>query len=145
MRILLYRSQIIGAEGEVPITAVILDNLGRCIGHGSNTRNKEKNPMGHAEIAAISQASWVKNDWRLNDCTLIVTLEPCTMCAAALIQARVGQVIYGASDFKRGGLGGSINLANHISAHHKMFIIKGIMEEAVSNQLSNWFKSKRLN
>tara|TARA_Y100001968_G_C19453202_1_gene770205 strand:+ start:4368 stop:4799 length:432 start_codon:yes stop_codon:yes gene_type:complete len=143
MKILHQRAQIIGCNGEVPVAAIILDSKGRCIGHGSNTRNNQNNPIGHAEIAAIRQASWLKNDWRLNDCTLIVTLEPCPMCAGAIIQARIGQVIYGASDYKRGAFGGTIDLSKHISAHHKMIIIKGVLKEKISSQLQNWFKLKR--
>tara|TARA_Y100001968_G_scaffold114503_1_gene103937 strand:+ start:116 stop:592 length:477 start_codon:yes stop_codon:yes gene_type:complete len=143
MKILLKRAEDVGNRGEVPVTSVILDRHGRCIGHGSNRRNNDKNPMGHAEIMAIRQASWIKNDWRLNDCTLLVTLEPCPMCAAAIIQARVGQVIYGASDFKRGALGGTIDLSIHSSSHHKMIIIKGILKERTSKFLENWFKERR--
>ena len=69
--------------------------------------------MGHAELVALRQAAWITGDWRMNQCTLIVTLEPCPMCAGALVQARVGRVIYGAFDRKRGGLGGTVDLANH--------------------------------
>ena len=142
MRILLYRSQIIGAEGEVPITAVILDNLGRCIGHGSNTRNKEKNPMGHAEIAAISQASWVKNDWRLNDCTLIVTLEPCTMCAAAISEAHISTVYFGAYDEKNGGVE-KLRIAFNKNNIFVPDIYGGICESQSKKMLKNFFKNNR--
>ncbi|WP_320664352.1 nucleoside deaminase [Prochlorococcus sp. MIT 1223] len=145
MTILIKRADYIGALGEIPVTAVVLDEKGRCIGHGGNRRVREADPMGHAEIAAIRQAAWIKNDWRLNDCTLIVTLEPCTMCSAALIQARVGQVIYGASDTKRGGLGGTIDLSKQPSSHHKIIIQRGFLEEEVSYQIKNWFKRKRAN
>ncbi len=143
MKILLDRAQANGEEGEVPVSAVVLDSDGRCIGHGRNQRMKKNDPIGHAEIIAIRQAAWIKNDWRLNDCTLIVTLEPCPMCAAALIQARVGQVIYAASDFKRGALGGTIDLSKHESAHHKMAIKKGVLKEQASLQLGEWFKKRR--
>ena len=110
MGILLKRAKRVGEEGEVPVAAVILNEKGYCIGHGRNTRNKNSDPMGHAELNALRQASLIKGDWRFNECTLIVTLEPCPMCAGALIQARIGRVIYGAEDTKRGGFGGSIDL-----------------------------------
>ena len=144
MRRLLTKAKLVGKKGEVPIAAIILDKSGRCIGYGENRRETMKDPLGHAELVALRQASWLNDDWRFNDCTLIVNLEPCTMCAAALIQARMGQIIYGSGDPKRGALGGSINLAEHESAHHKMVIQRGIMERESSKIIVNWFKEKRL-
>ena len=140
---LLRRAQKIGVLGEVPVSAVILDHKGRCIGHGSNDRERKKDPLGHAEIIALRQAALIRNDWRFNDCTLIVTLEPCPMCAGALIQARMGQVIFGASDLKRGGLGGAVNLSKDKSAHHKMIVKGGVMSDLAKNQLKEWFKLQR--
>ena len=129
---LLARAENLGELGEIPVAAAILDSFGRCIGHGSNRRERNCDPLGHAELIALRQAALIKNDWRFNDCTLIVTLEPCPMCAGALVQARMGQVIFGAYDSKRGGLGGTINLANHPSAHHHMVINGGVMEKEAS-------------
>ena len=140
---LISRAEVIGALGEVPITAVVLDSKGRCIGHGSNSRVRNGDPLGHAEISALRQASLIKNDWRFNDCTLIVNLEPCPMCAGALIQSRMGQVIYGASDTKRGALGGTIDLSKHKSSHHKMIIKKGVLAELAEKQIEDWFKQRR--
>lgn len=142
MKCILRRSSEVG-KNELPISAVILDERGRCIGRGSNIRNTNKDPLGHAEIIALRQASLVKNDWRFNECIIITNLEPCTMCASALIQARMGKVIYGANDEKRGGLGGSIDLSNHKSSHHKMEVIGGIMEEECKLNLQLWFKKLR--
>ncbi len=143
MEKLIKRANEVGEQGEVPVAAVIIDFNGHCIGHGRNTRNKSFNPLGHAEIIALRQASWIKKDWRFNDCTLIVTLEPCQMCAGAIVQARMGKVIFGANDFKRGGLGGSIDLSTHKSAHHKMIVEKGILENKIKDQIELWFKKKR--
>ena len=143
MRRLLSRAKVISTLGEVPITAVVLNGKGHCIGHGSNRRFRDCDPMGHAEITALRQAAWIQNDWRFNDCTLIVNLEPCPMCAGALIQARMGQVIFGASDLKRGALGGTIDLSEHKSAHHKMIIKKGVLEQEVKDLIENWFKETR--
>ncbi len=143
MNILLERAKRVGEEGEVPIAAVVLNERGHCIGHGRNSRNRNCDPMGHAELIALRQAAWLKNDWRFNECTVIVTLEPCQMCAGALIQARMGKVIYGAEDKKRGGLGGAINLSSHKSAHHKMIIQGGILRNQVKKEIENWFKTKR--
>ena len=108
MTVLLQRAERVGEAGEVPVAAVVLDAEGRCIGHGRNRRETAQDPLGHAELIALRQAAWVQGDWRFNDCTLIVTLEPCPMCAGALVQARMGCVIYATPDPKRGGLGGSM-------------------------------------
>ena len=102
-----------------------------------------KDPLGHAELVALRQASWINNDWRFNDCTLMVNLEPCPMCAGALIQARMGKIIFASNDPKRGALGGTINLAEHKSAHHKMNIEGGLMEEESRKIIVDWFKDKR--
>ena len=144
MASLLTKAKLVGKRGEVPIAAVILDKRGRCIGYGGNRREAMKDPLGHAELVALRQASYINKDWRFNNCTLIVNLEPCPMCAGALIQARMGKIIYGADDRKRGALGGTINLAEHKSAHHNMLIERGIMEEESKKIIVDWFKDKRL-
>tara|TARA_Y100001970_G_C14258191_1_gene877213 strand:- start:9747 stop:10214 length:468 start_codon:yes stop_codon:yes gene_type:complete len=128
---------------EIPIYAIVLDKEGKCIGRGSNQRERWKDPLGHAEIIAIRQASWIIGDWRLNECSLIVNLEPCTMCAASIIQSRIGTTIYGAHDKKRGGLGGTIDLSRHESCHHKMKVFKGVLEDKASKEIESWFKKMR--
>ena len=142
MRFILRRSDEVGKK-ELPITAVIIDEKGRCIGRGSNTRESNNDPLGHAELIALRQAAWIKNDWRFNNCMIITNLEPCTMCAAALVQARMGKVIYGAGDNKRGGFGGTIDLSKHESAHHKMEVSRGILEKDCKTKIKLWFKKLR--
>ena len=142
MKFILRRSKEVG-NIELPISAVVIDEKGRCIGRGSNNRNSNNDPLGHAEIIALKQASLLKNAWRFNECQIITNLEPCTMCASVLIQARMGRVIYGAYDKKRGGLGGSIDLSKHKSSHHKMEVIGGILEEECKESLQLWFKKLR--
>ena len=142
MKFILRRSEEVG-KVELPITAVIIDENGRCIGRGSNKREINNDPLGHAELIALRQASWIKNDWRFNECSIIVNLEPCTMCAAALVQARMGQVIFGAEDNKRGGFGGTIDLSRHESAHHKMYVRGGILNKECKNKIKMWFKKLR--
>ena len=143
MKFILRRSEDVG-KTELPITAVIIDEKGRCIGRGRNKRELNKDPLGHAELIALRQAAWIKNDWRFNECSIIVNLEPCTMCAAALVQARMGQVIYGAEDYKRGGFGGTIDLSKHESAHHKMKVVGGILNQDCKNKIKLWFKKMRI-
>tara|TARA_B100000965_G_C19502732_1_gene718197 strand:- start:488 stop:1000 length:513 start_codon:yes stop_codon:yes gene_type:complete len=142
MKIVLRRAAEV-SEFELPISALIIDEKGRCIGRGTNKRQLSKDPLGHAELIALRQAAWIKNDWRFNECVLIVNLEPCTMCAGALVQSRMGKVVYSTSDSKRGGLGGTIDLSKHKSAHHKMLIIKGIYEEESKKLIKDWFKMLR--
>ena len=142
MNFILRRSIEVG-KFELPITAVIIDEKGRCIGRGSNKRETNNDPLGHAELIALRQAALIKNDWRFNECSIIVNLEPCTMCAAALVQARMGKVIYGTEDKKRGGFGGTIDLSKHESAHHKMIVIKGILNKECENKIKCWFKKLR--
>ena len=142
MKFILRRSDEVG-KIELPITAVIIDERGRCIGRGSNKRETNNDPLGHAELIALRQAAMIKNDWRFNECSIIINLEPCTMCAAALVQARMGKVIYGAKDDKRGGFGGTIDLSKHVSAHHKMNVIRGILNEECRNKIKLWFQKLR--
>ena len=142
MKVVLRRAKVVG-EREPPISALIIDQNGRCIGRGSNKREINKDPLGHAELIALRQAAWIRNDWRFNDCIMIVNLEPCQMCAGAIIQSRMGKVIFSANDFKRGGLGGTIDLSKHKSAHHKMEVISGVLEKESSTLIKNWFKRLR--
>ena len=142
MKSILRRSDEVG-NLEIPITAFVIDEKGRCIGRGSNKRETNNDPLGHAELIALRQAAWIKNDWRFNECSIIVNLEPCTMCAATLVQARMGQVIYGADDNKRGGFGGNIDLSKHESAHHKMIVIRGILDKECKKKIKIWFKKLR--
>tara|TARA_S200000501_G_scaffold356242_1_gene378738 strand:+ start:158 stop:655 length:498 start_codon:yes stop_codon:yes gene_type:complete len=142
MQFILRRSDEVG-KFELPITAVVIDEKGRCIGRGSNKRETNNDPLGHAELIALRQAAIIKNDWRFNECSIIINLEPCTMCAAALVQARMGKVIYGAEDDKRGGFGGTIDLSKHVSAHHKMYVIRGILNKECKNKIKLWFQKLR--
>lgn len=140
---LLRLADAVGAGGEIPVAAALLDEAGRCVGWGSNRRHRRADPLGHAELLALRRAAAARGDWRFNGCTLLVTLEPCPMCAGALIQARVGTVIYGAADPKRGGLGGSLDLSRHPSAHHHMVVRGGVLGERAGAQLETWFRQRR--
>lgn len=137
------RAERVGQAGEVPVAAVLLDGQGRAVGWGSNRRETSADPLGHAELVALRQGAAARQDWRFNDCTLVVTLEPCPMCAGALIQARVGAVVFGAADPKRGALGGCLDLASDPSAHHHMRVIGGIRGQEASKQLADWFRCRR--
>jgi tRNA(adenine34) deaminase len=140
---LLRHAERVGQSGEIPVAAVILDGQGRCLGWGSNRRHRQQDPLGHAELVALRQAAQARRDWRFNDCSLLVTLEPCPMCAGALIQARLGRVVFAASDSKRGALGGCLDLASDTSAHHHMVVEGGLLATEARNQLERWFKARR--
>jgi tRNA(adenine34) deaminase len=133
----------IGADGEIPVAAVILDGQARALGWGCNRRERQRDPLGHAELVALRQAASARRDWRFNDCTLLVTLEPCPMCAGALIQARMGRVLYGAGDPKRGALGGCLDLASDPSAHHRLAVQGGVLQTQAQELLSSWFRRRR--
>ena len=143
MERLLRRAEALGRSGEVPVSAVVLDAEGRTIGFGGNQRERDQDPLGHAELVAVRQATRIRGDWRLNDCTLLVTLEPCPMCAGALVQARVGHLIYAARDPKRGAMGSTLHLGEHTSAHHHMQVTGGVLETEASAMLASWFKLRR--
>ena len=127
--------------GEAPIGCVIVKD-GKIVGRGKNTRESEKSALGHAELAAISDACKTLGGWRLFDCDLYVTLEPCPMCAGAIINARISRVIFGASDPKAGSCGSVINLFD-LPYNHKPEIISGILRDECSEKLTNFFKNLR--
>ena len=143
MERLLRRAGEVGDEGEVPVAAVVLDGQGRAIGWGSNRRHRYHDPLGHAELVALARAARLRRSWRFHDCSLLVTLEPCPMCAGALVQARMGRVVFAAWDPKRGALGSCLDLAHHSSAHHRMEVVGGVAEAEAANQLTQWFSARR--
>ncbi len=128
--------------GEVPVGAVIV-HKGEIIGTGMNRRETSKNPIAHAEIEAIIEASKNLNSWRLLDCSLYVTLEPCAMCAGAIINSRIERVIIGARDYKRGCCGTVEDITGNQNFNHRADVQFGIMEEECSSILSAFFKDLR--
>ena len=131
------------ALGEVPIGCVIV-NEGKIIGRGYNRRNTDKSTLSHAEITAIKKASKKMGDWRLEGCTLYVTLEPCQMCAGAIVQARIDEVVMGSMNPKAGCGGTILNLLEMPEFNHQVKVARGIMEEECSQMLTNFFKELRI-
>ena len=126
---------------EVPVGAVIVyDN--KIIARGYNTREKEQSVLGHAEINAIRKACKKRGSWRLEDCDMYVTLEPCSMCSGAIIQSRIKNLYYGASDPKTGACGSVLNLFEN-DFNHKVNVVGGIMEEPCSRIIKDFFKELR--
>ena len=139
----LKEAELAKAKGEVPVGAIIVRN-GQVIGRGHNLREKMRSPLAHAELFAIDEASLTLNSWRLEDCTIYVTLEPCPMCAGAIIQSRIERLVYGASDPKGGCAGTIINLVEDERFNHQVSEnISGIMGKEAAEQLSSFFQELR--
>ena len=130
------------ALDEVPIGCVIVHE-GKIIGRGYNRRNTDKNTLAHAEITAIKKASKVIGDWRLEDCTMYVTLEPCQMCAGAIVQARIPKVVMACMNPKAGCAGSVINILNVPEFNHQVTTVQGVLEEECSQMLKNFFAELR--
>ena len=131
------------ALGEVPIGCVIVYEE-RIIARGYNRRNTDKNTLAHAEITAINRASKKMGDWRLEDCTLYVTLEPCQMCAGAIVQSRITNVVMGCMNPKAGCGGSVLNILEMPEFNHQVNVVRGVMEEECSQILQDFFKELRI-
>lgn len=129
-------------EGEVPIGAVVVDDLGKIISKAHNRRENDKNALLHAELTAIDSACKVLGGWRLHMCTLYVTLEPCPMCGGAIINSRIKRVVYGAKDPKAGAFGSVLNL-NAYPLNHKTEITQGVGEKESLELMGKFFKKLR--
>lgn len=142
MRAALDLAKEAAAAGEIPVGCVVVGPDGRIIGRGRNRREADKSVVGHAEIEAMLQAERILNNWRLDGCSLYVTLEPCPMCAGAMINARLGRLYYGARDSAMGACGGVMNLFMENFGHSPQ-IFGGILAEDCSMILSDFFRSIR--
>ncbi|MBO4807657.1 MAG: tRNA adenosine(34) deaminase TadA [Lachnospiraceae bacterium] len=129
--------------GEVPIGCVIVRE-GIIIGRGYNRRNTDKNTLNHAELSAIRKASKVAGDWRLEDCVIYVTLEPCQMCSGAIVQARFPKCVIGCMNPKAGCAGSILNILNMPEFNHQVEVVKGVLENECSEMLTRFFKELRL-
>lgn len=141
MKIALENAKKASEKGDVPVGAVIVRD-GEIIGQGQNKREEEKNALLHAEICAIDSACKKLGSWRLNGCTMYVTLEPCPMCAGAIINSRMEKIVFGAYDEKAGCFGSVDNFSSK-GFNHKVQIIGGFMEEDCQKILTDFFKDKR--
>ncbi len=126
---------------DVPVGALILDENGAVLSEGWNTREQDNDPAGHAELMALRLAAKTKGNWRMNGCTLYVTLEPCPMCASALLQCRISKIVYGAPDPLQGALGSALNLAQLYSTQTE--VRAGIEEKTCQETLQSFFKARR--
>jgi len=132
------------AAGDVPVGAVVLSPGGKVLGTGHNRREADGDPTAHAEMVALRAAAATREGWRLQDCTLVVTLEPCTMCAGALMLARIGRLVLGAWDPKAGACGSVWDVVRDRRATHRVEVIGGIREQECSQILLDFFAGHRL-
>ena len=131
------------AAGEVPVGAVVVDDSGAIVGEGRNTREGDRDPLGHAEIIAIARASRHLGRWRLSGCTLYVTLEPCFMCAGALVNSRVDRLVFGAVDPKAGAVGSLADVCRDPRLNHRLVVEAGLRADDCSEALRAFFRAKR--
>lgn len=127
---------------DVPVGAVVLDSAGEVIATGYNTKERDGDPLGHAEIIAIRAAAEKLGNWRLTNCTLVVTLEPCVMCAGAILAARIPVVVFGAWDEKAGASGSVFDLLRDRRLNHQVEVIPGIRAEECGKLLSDFFRKQ---
>lgn len=131
------------AKGEVPVGALIVDGQGCVVGQGANATESGHTALAHAEMIALKQACEKLGRWRLHDCTLYVTLEPCPMCAGAMVQSQLGTLVFGAPDSKAGAAGSLFNITHSPLLNHRIMVVGGILEQPCAQLLQDFFKSRR--
>jgi tRNA(adenine34) deaminase len=143
MQAALSLAKVAADKGDVPVGAIVVNEAGEILGTGQNLREQNNDPTAHAEIVALRNASEKLGSWRLDDLTLVVTLEPCAMCAGAILQSRVKRLVFAAWDEKAGAVGSVMDVIRDPRALTKVEVITGIMEKECSEVLSNFFNTKR--
>lgn len=131
------------AAGEIPVGAVVLDPAGQIVAGAGNRRERDADPTAHAEVVAMRQAAAALGEWRLTDHTLVVTLEPCTMCAGAIVQARIGRVVFGAWDEKAGAVASLWDVVRDPRLNHRPEVTSGVEEAACRQLLQDFFGDRR--
>ena len=142
MREALREARAAPATSDVPVGAVVLDGSGAVVGRGRNRREADADPTGHAEVVALREAAATRGAWRLDGCTLVVTLEPCTMCAGALVLARVDRLVFGAYDPKAGAVASLFDVVRDPRLNHRVDVRGGILEAECGAVLREFFASR---
>jgi tRNA(adenine34) deaminase len=142
MRLALEQAELAAVAGDVPVGAVVL-HLGNVIAARHNEREATNDPTAHAEVLALRDAAAVLKTWRLNDCTLVVTLEPCVMCAGALMNARIGTLVYATADLKGGATASLYNVCTDPRLNHQPNVVHGVCESEAATLLKSFFDPKR--
>ena len=129
--------------GDVPVGAIVINAAGEIVGRGNNLREFDNDPTAHAEIVAMREAALIAENWRLDSHTLVVTLEPCAMCAGAIAQSRMKKVVFGAWDEKAGAVGSVWDILRDPRAPHKVEVVSGVLEEQCAGILKEFFQQQR--
>ena len=143
MQAALSLAKVAGDSGDVPVGAIVVNEAGEILGSGQNLREKNNDPSAHAEIVAMRQAAEKIGSWRLDDLTMVVTLEPCAMCAGAISQSRFKRLVFGAWDEKAGAVGSVWDLVRDGRSLNKVEVVSGVMEQECAQVLKSFFSSKR--
>ena len=143
MQMALREAEAAAEENEVPVGAIIVLGERQIIASDHNRREQLRDPTAHAEMLAITQAAEAVGSWRLDDCTLYVTLEPCPMCAGAIVQSRIPRIVYGADDPKAGAVQSLFQLLNDVRLNHRCSVVSGVLSESCGNVLSRFFQHQR--
>ena len=136
-------AQEVKSSGDVPVGALIVNDAGEIVSFGKNEREKDNDPTAHAEVLAIRRAGEKLDSWRLDDLTLFVTLEPCVMCAGAILQSRLKRLVFGAFDQKAGAVGSSLDVIRDVRALSKVEVVSGVLENDCAKLLTDFFATKR--
>ena len=143
MQAALSLAKVAADKGDVPVGAIVVNEAGEIFGTGQNLREQNNDPTAHAEIVALRNASEKLGSWRLDDLTIVVTLEPCAMCAGAILQSRIKRLVFAAWDEKAGAVGSVMDVIRDPRALTKVEVISGIMEKECSEVLKDFFNTKR--
>lgn len=143
MRLALAQAALAATQGDVPVGAVLLDAAGSMVAQAHNDREGSGDPTAHAEVLALRRGAAARGAWRLEGCTLVVTLEPCTMCAGAAVLARVERVVYGAPDPKAGAAGSLWDVVRDRRLNHRPEVVAGVLEQECGEVLRNFFGVRR--
>ena len=143
MRLGLDEARLAASHGDVPIGAVVLDASGTVLSRAGNERESGAGPLAHAEVLALTRAADALGGWRLDGCTLVVTLEPCAMCAGALVQARIGRLVYGALDAKAGAVASLWDVVRDPRLPHRPDVVGGILADECAGLLAQFFRERR--
>ena len=143
MQAALSLAKVAGDSGDVPVGAIVVNEAGEILGSGQNLREKNNDPSAHAEIVAMRQAAEKIGSWRLDDLTMVVTLEPCAMCAGAISQSRFKRLVFGSWDEKAGAVGSVWDLVRDGRSLNKVEVVSGVMEQECGQVLKSFFSSKR--
>jgi tRNA(adenine34) deaminase len=143
MRVSLDEARLAESAGDVPVGCVVVDAAGQIVGRGRNAREATADPTAHAEVLAIRQAAAARGGWRLDGCTLVVTLEPCTMCAGAVVLARLDRLVFGAYDEKAGAVSSLWDVVRDRRLNHRPEVVGGVLAEECGEVLREFFAAQR--